>query len=132
MHCIAFILSYCTEPGSIPFATQYVASGRLQTDTFEEFIQEFERTFISPELTVQAGIELDNLKQTGSIENYNLQFKMLVRRARIDGYIAQRNRYWKGLNNNLLQKLLACNPQPPTMDDWYSLAIRLDTGYKIS
>lgn len=129
--CIAFILSHCSEPGSIPFATQYIASGRLETDTFEEFIQEFERTFVSSELTVQAQLDLDKLRQTGSIEAYNLAFKPLIQRARIDGYIAQRNQYWKGLNNNLLQKLLACHPQPTTMDGWYYLATKLDTGYKI-
>ena len=93
---------------------------------FTVFADEFEKAFISSDVTEDARVKLLSLRQNGTADEYNAQFKLLASRAQIKEYSGLEQLYQRGLSHKLLERIYTMNTLPTTMEEWYSAASRLD------
>ena len=127
-HKILFVLSYMRSGQAAEWA-EYWREKILQSDdrpVFTIFADEFEKAFISSDVTEDARVKLLSLRQNGTADEYNAQFKMLASRAKINEYSGLEQLYQRGLSHKLLERIYTMNTLPETMEQWYQAASRLD------
>lgn len=127
---VLFILSFMKKGSASEWATYWYEKLRSEETTnaiwYTEFLSEFEKAFITTDAAAEARVRLLQLKQTGTADEYNAQFKMLASRAEIKEYASLEQLYQRGLQHKLLERIYAMNDIPTTMEGWYTVASRLD------
>lgn len=121
---IAFVLNRMTDGDAMlwSLAKQEEAERKVpySLGTWKSFKKEFERAFISIADTEDARLQLSRFKQGNlSIEQYTTQFKALLSRCDFTSQDEHKHLYKRGLNANILEKLIVI---PSNLDDFYDMA----------
>ncbi|THH03159.1 hypothetical protein EW145_g6483 [Phellinidium pouzarii] len=74
-------------------------------------------TFITTDDSADARCQLLNIKQTGTADNYNTQFRSLVTRSNISDKNVLSEMYQQGLTCGLIQRIYARDKLPDTMEE---------------
>ena len=127
---ILFVLSFMRKGQASEWAAYWyeqVRDGPEQKDAwFAEFISEFTKAFITMDAAAEARVKLLQLRQNGTADEYNAQFKMLATRANITEDAALEQLYQRGLQHKLLERIYTMAILPGKMTEWYDAASRLD------
>lgn len=109
-----------------PFALASSAFG-----TWENFVKEFKESFGEVDQETQKAIQLEKLAydQTKTIDEFNVEFSMLIDQSGISGDVAQVNYYRIKLPAPLRQKIMD-KGVPNTLKAWMKEAVRLDNSYR--
>lgn len=104
--------------------------GKLPFITFEAFIEGFKQAFADPDPASTARLAIESLVQTSkTADEYIAQFKDLAVRTGYD-QIALVERFKRGLNSALLDKIYGLPRLPDNLDDWFMYASRFDQQWR--
>ena len=129
---VIFTLSYMREGNAGPWAQDKVKnfSRTGSTPSWEEFLIEFKSVFGDPDPASSARFKMDQLSQ-GSLtcDEYVAQFRTLKGDT---GYndAALVEKFEKGLNSTLVDKIYALPEMPCTLDGWILWALKLDRQWR--
>lgn len=98
--------------------------------TWDDFVNDFRNTFITTDDNADARRQLLDLKQTGTADDYNNQFRSLVTRSGITDQNALSEMYQRGLTRGLLTKIYNRDKLPEKMEDWYKAASQADNLFR--
>ncbi|THG99328.1 hypothetical protein EW145_g7288 [Phellinidium pouzarii] len=136
---IIFVLSFMQEKAAGDWATNRTTVALAPNPTtntptgfgtWVDFLNDFRNTFITTDDSADARCKLLNIKQTGTADNYNTQFRSLVTRSNISDKNALSEMYQQGLTHGLIQRIYARDKLPDTMEEWYQAASRADNLYR--
>lgn len=138
---ILFVLSYCAEGSAKNFrehvihtaTTAPLAPEGAQVPGYglwTAFKNHFSQAFITSDVKGEAIRDLQRLKQTGGVDAYIQQFKMLLARAEIHDYEASKQYFANGLAKYLLDKVAWQATLPPDIDGWYTMVQNLEKSHR--
>ncbi|THG93662.1 hypothetical protein EW145_g8316 [Phellinidium pouzarii] len=136
---IIFVLSFMQEKAAGDWATNRTTVALAPNPTtntptgfgtWVDFLNDFRNTFITTDDSADARRQLLNIKQTGTADDYNTQFRSLVTRSNISDKNALSEMYQQGLTRGLIQRIYARDKLPDTMEEWYQAASRADNLYR--
>ncbi|THH03364.1 hypothetical protein EW145_g6320 [Phellinidium pouzarii] len=136
---IIFVLSFMQEKAAGDWATNRTTVALAPNPTtntptgfgtWVDFLNDFRNTFITMDDSADARCQLLNIKQTGTADDYNTQFRSLVTRSNISDKNALSEMYQQGLTRGLIQRIYARDKLPDTMEEWYQAASRADNLYR--
>ncbi|THG96065.1 hypothetical protein EW145_g7851 [Phellinidium pouzarii] len=136
---IIFVLSFMQEKAAGDWATNRTTVALAPNPTtntptsfgtWADFLNDFRNTFITTDDSADARCQLLNIKQTGTADDYNTQFRSLVTRSNISDKNALSEMYQQGLTRGLIQRIYARDKLPDTMEEWYQAASRADNLYR--
>ncbi|THG95895.1 hypothetical protein EW145_g7882 [Phellinidium pouzarii] len=136
---IIFVLSFMQEKAvgdwatnrtTIALAPNPTTNTPTGFSTWVDFLNDFRNTFITTDDSADARCQLLNIKQTGTADDYNTQFRSLVTRSNISDKNALSEMYQQGLTRGLIQRIYARDKLPDTMEEWYQAASRADNLYR--
>ncbi|THH03599.1 hypothetical protein EW145_g6150 [Phellinidium pouzarii] len=136
---IIFVLSFMQEKAAGDWATNRTTVALAPNPTtntttgfgtWVDFLNDFRNTFITTDDSADARCQLLNIKQTGTADDYNTQFRSLVTRSNISDKNALSEMYQQGLTRGLIQRIYARDKLPDTMEEWYQAASRADNLYR--
>ncbi|THH04929.1 hypothetical protein EW145_g5163 [Phellinidium pouzarii] len=128
---IIFVLSFMLEKAARDWATNRTTialapNSTTKTSTgfgtWEDFVNDFRNTFITTNDSANAQHQLLNIKQMGTADNYNTQFRSLVTHSNISDKNTLSKMYQQGLTHGLIQHIYARDKLPDTMEEWYQAA----------
>ena len=128
---ILWILQYLQEGEAANWASGIRSKAKKRTPTsygtFNQFLDDFKKAFISVEDISQARAELQLLKQgTGSVDEYNTKFQTLMARAQYSNEDDHCIVYRMGLRPGILSNIARTGNLPTTLEVWYTTASRID------
>ncbi|KAI5115272.1 hypothetical protein M0805_002622 [Coniferiporia weirii] len=97
--------------------------------TWTNFVNDFKTTFITTNDANEAQQALLNLKQTGTIDDFNNQFQSLITHSGISSPKALIALYQAGLTIGLLKNIYNHDVMPATIEDWYKAISQSDNIY---
>ena len=130
---IIFALSYMKGGNAGPWADQKVQELSGDTPPFTDwssFKESFEEVFGDPDPASSARFRMDQLKQGAlSAEDFVAKFRELAPKT---GYndAAHIEKFEKGLNSALVDKIYALADMPKTLSEWMSWSIKLDRQWR--
>lgn len=129
---ITFALSYMKGGTAGPWAKRKVKQFATfkEVQTWDEFLEEFMSVFGDPDLAGTAREKIDHLKQGNqTAEEYIAKFRELKDDT---GYndTALMDRFEKGLNSALVDKIYTLPEMPQTLDHWGLWATKLDRQWR--
>ncbi|THG98032.1 hypothetical protein EW145_g7498, partial [Phellinidium pouzarii] len=136
---IIFVLSFMQEKAAGDWATNRTTVALAPNPTtntptgfgtWVDFLNDFRNTFITTDDSADARRQLLNIKQTGTADDYNTQFRSLVTRSNISDKNALSEMYQQGLTRGLIQCIYVRDKLPDTMEEWYQAASRADNLYR--
>ncbi|THG95773.1 hypothetical protein EW145_g7898 [Phellinidium pouzarii] len=136
---IIFVLSFMQEKAAGDWATNHTTVALAPNPTtntptgfgtWVDFLNDFRNTFITTDDSADARCQLLNIKQTGTADDYNTQFRSLVTRSNISDKNALSEMYQQGLTCGLIQRIYARDKLPDTMEEWYQAASWADNLYR--
>ncbi|THH09269.1 hypothetical protein EW145_g2141 [Phellinidium pouzarii] len=136
---IIFVLSFMLEKAAGDWATNCttialapnpITNTPTGFGTWQNFVNNFRNTFITTDDSANAQCQLLNIKQTGTADDYNTQFRSLVTHSNISDKNTHSEMYQQGLTRSLIQHIYARDKLPDTMEEWYQAASRADNLYR--
>lgn len=132
---INFTLSYMRGGTAGPWADQIIKKyedpdQESAFGSWAEFKKEFESTFLDPNPAGTARYKMDHLRQGGkTADEYVASFRELISRT---GYndAAHVEKFEKGLNSALVDKIYALPEMPSTLKEWVEWAMKLDRQWR--
>lgn len=97
--------------------------------TWDDFVADFKRAFVTDDEERDSRAQLFKLKQTGDVTTYNNLFRTYASKAKITQFSALSEMYKNGLRGNILAKILQRETMPTTMEDtaaakgYYTIAL---------
>ena len=97
--------------------------------TWDDFVKDFKRAFVTDDEERDSRAQLFKLKQTGDVTTYNNLFRTYASKAKITQFSALSEMYKNGLRGNILAKILQRETLPTTMEDtaagkgYYTIAL---------
>jgi hypothetical protein len=132
---ITFALSYLRGGTAGPWADQIIRQQEGQTGTgvfpdWNAFREEFEKTFGDPNPAGTARYKMDQLRQgTHTADEYVASFRELVPKTGFNDE-AHVEKFQKGLNPTLVDRIYALPEMPQTLKGWMDWATKLDRQWR--
>jgi hypothetical protein len=131
---IIFALSYMKGGTAGPWAAevvrQYQDSPEPLYPDWNTFLQEFKAAFGDPDPGSTARFKMDQLKQgSHSVEEYVAKFKELASQTKYND-AAHIEKFEKGLNSALVDKIYSLPEMPDTLTGWITWATKLDRQWR--
>ncbi|THH04340.1 hypothetical protein EW145_g5593 [Phellinidium pouzarii] len=123
---IIFVLSFMLEKAAGDWATNRttialapnpITNTPTSFSTWQNFVNDFRNMFITTDNSADARCQLLNIKQTGTADDYNTQFRSLITRSNISDKNAHSEMYQQGLTHSLIQRIYARDKLPDTMEE---------------
>ena len=129
---VILLLSYCKEGTAASWREHIHNTATLEDKypTFDDLKANFIRSFITTDDKGEAMRQLQELKQTGSLDDYIQKFLMLISRAQITDFEASKSYFVKGLGKTMLDKISWQSTLPTDMPGWYALVRQLDQTHR--
>jgi hypothetical protein len=131
---IAFALSYMKGGTAGEWADRLVTEQAAKAEplypTWANFLEDLKSTFSDPDPGHAARLALEKLSQgTKTADEYIMAFKELASRSEYNE-IAHIEKFERGLNRGIVEKIYSMAELPETLDDWYKFASRFDQHWR--
>jgi len=121
---IRLTMGYMKKGDVAVWATQQSEDGTTW-NTYEELLCTIQSRFgdLDPQYTARQ--KLEKTKQTGSVEDYNTEFKKYARKTGFsDADLA--DKYQKGLNDAVIKSIYGSGTLPTSLQEWTERALHFD------
>jgi hypothetical protein len=129
---VIFALSYMKGGTAGPWAKLKVKEfgTKKQVQDWEEFLTEFTQVFGDPDPSFTARQRMDSLKQgNNTAEDYVASFREIKDETGFND-AALIDKFERGLNSNLVDKIYSLPEMPKTLDEWFNWSTKLDRQWR--
>lgn len=130
---VLFALSYMKGGTAGPWADYMLDKMEKVDDTFadwDDFKTQFKANFADPAPEVTARSKMDRVRQgSRSADEYVTEFKELAVRTKYND-AAHVEKFERGLNQNLVDKIYALPEMPESLLEWYQWAMKFDRQWR--
>jgi hypothetical protein len=131
---VIFVLSYCTTG----LAAEWAAEKRrtyaetMVYPSYKDFRAELLKNFFVQDTVIRtrATDDIHALRQTESVMEYIIRFKILASRAGITEESAKIQCFMNGLNDRLRSRIQEMQTVPDTIEGWYDAAAQFEQSYE--
>ena len=127
--CLSFMNGGPAQQWKEAFITEKNNNGVFEPGTYATFHQAVKDAFSATDTAGNARASLQNLRQTGSADEYVSQFRILTGRSGITDDTALVEYFIEGLNTSLLQKIFSLPTIPSKIKEWYDHATQFDNQW---
>ena len=135
---VGFFMSLLTEGTAAAWKMQYYRAnqnannGVFTSPAVAQFIINLRNAFQEVDEEGSALYRLERIKQgTRTVEEHNTQFKLLVNKTRITDDRILIPLYRRSISQKVLERIVAHDPLPQTLDAWMNKAVQIDKAWRI-
>jgi hypothetical protein len=102
----------------------------LDLGIWDDFVSQFKTAFSPAEAAATARMKLSTLQQTGDVEDYINEFRILASQARVTDATIQIEYFMHGLEPKLLDRILGMDTPPTDIAGWFNKATIFEANRK--
>jgi hypothetical protein len=135
---IGFYMLLLTEGSAATWKMQYYKANRAANNgvftppTVQQFLIDLRDSFREVDEEGSSLVRLERIKQGGKpVEEHNTEFKLLVGRSGVTDQMTLMNLYKRSISPKLLEKIIAHDPMPNTLQGLMNKAVALDKQWRM-